>query len=197
MYQISRNPTLKQLSLVLFVLFSLSSCIFEMEEKHPCQPPDGFSEELLVGTWWAGYHSDPKVSDTLIISEDGTYKQIIQLEVPEYEFESDWQPWRIEYLQNGTIYLHLTDMRLHSFNPNGIADDVVGARGWFMDICSGPGVMPGGGEIHEGFQMPPGEVILIVRNVPKRFVQPPRGFRLDLPPITDTSSWSYELQETE
>jgi hypothetical protein len=197
MYQINGNPILKQLSLFLLVLFLMSSCFPGMKNTHPCQPPEGFSEELLVGTWGAGYYRDPKRSDTLIIREDGKYKQIIQLEVPEYEYESDWQPWRIEYLQNGTIYLHLTGMRLHAFNPNGIEDDVVGAKGLFIDMCNGPSIMPDGKEVYQGFQMPPGEVILIIRSVPDRFIKPPRGFTLSLPPITDTSSWTYELQESQ
>jgi hypothetical protein len=66
--------------------------------------PEGFSEADLVGTWAAGWSRPGKPDDTLIIREDGTYKQILDLERAEgspFKYESDWQPWWIEYAENG------------------------------------------------------------------------------------------------
>jgi len=134
-------------------------------------------------------------SDTLVIREDGLYKQTIDLKVPDFHYESDWLPWRLEYAEYGTAYLYLTGMRLYAFNPYLIEDGVVGGGDYsYLDFCRGPSVMPDGKEVYMGVQMPPGEGVLFVLSEPKRFVQPPRGFSLTLLPQSDTSSWYYELQ---
>ena len=178
----------------LIAILLLSACSFGKEIRQPCQPPDDFTESDLVGTWWAGYRSDPKRNDFLEIRADGTYKQTIQLEVEDYEYKSDWMPWHLEYLDNGTIYLLLTDYRLYAFNPNLIAEEVIGGGdGWFVDFCMGESPMLGGQTIYSGIQMPPGEGVLIVMNDPGILGRAPRGIFLALLPVSDVSSWSYEL----
>jgi hypothetical protein len=80
-------------------------------------PPEGFSEQDLVGTWEG---RSIGISDTLIIREDGTYKQIIHINYetePDIDYETDWQPWRLEYV-DGIPYLHLEGMRLCAINTN-------------------------------------------------------------------------------
>jgi hypothetical protein len=65
------------------------------------------SADDLTGTWYAG---NPTRNDTLIIREDGTYKQLIHIE-NDYDFESDWQPWRLEYTNDGNL-VHLEGLNL-------------------------------------------------------------------------------------
>jgi hypothetical protein len=66
-----------------------------------------WDESDLIGTWFAAEWSSPQSFDTLIIKEDGTYKQIIELERLETYYESDWQSWWVEYDEYGYPYLHL------------------------------------------------------------------------------------------
>jgi hypothetical protein len=55
-------------------------------------PPASFSKANLVGTWVARRLGD---SDTLIIREDGTYKQIIHLDIPAVDYEITRAAFRI------------------------------------------------------------------------------------------------------
>ncbi len=187
---------MKRLGFVVWLAILFGACSLGNNAKTPCKPPEGFTETDLEGTWWAGYHSFPRRSDTLIIRGDGTYKQIIFLETEDYEYESEWQPWRIEYLGDGVMYVHLTGMRLYAFNPNLIEKGVVGGGdAWFVDFCEGESVMPGGQQIFTGIQMPPGEGVLVVMRDPGILGRAPRGVFLLMLPVSDVSSWSYELQE--
>ena len=97
-------------------------------------PSPDFSEADLVGTWWAGYASYPKRSDTLVIREDGTYKQTIHLDVPTVDYESDWQRWWLEYHTSGIPYLHLEGMRFCAINPSFNCNDPTGHMVWY-DFC--------------------------------------------------------------
>jgi hypothetical protein len=58
----------------------------------------------LVGRWEAGV---PNKSDTIIIRADGKYKQMKHMGVPIVKYESEWQPWWVEYSETGVLYLHL------------------------------------------------------------------------------------------
>ncbi len=52
-------------------------------------PKEGFSETDLVGTWSAmGSQGD----NTIIIREDGQYKQIMKVQRTGFNYESDWRP---------------------------------------------------------------------------------------------------------
>ncbi len=83
--------------------------IIQNENAPRCTPPIGnFSESDLIGTW---VEVRAKSEDTLIIRADGTYKQIVHIEyaeLPPTDYESDWQPWRLEYSKDNIPYLHLT-----------------------------------------------------------------------------------------
>ena len=76
------------------------------------KPRVGFEREL-VGTWQVGFLGD---SDTLILRDDHTYRQTIHRSGAGYygavNYQSDWQPWWIQYRSNGIPYLHLEGMRL-------------------------------------------------------------------------------------
>jgi len=175
----------------------LAACSSGSEDTTPCQPPEGFNEADLLGTWVSAQNRDFG-SDILVIREDGLYKQTIDLKVPDFHYESDWLPWRLEYAEYGTAYLYLTGMRLYAFNPYLIEDGVVGGGDYsYLDFCRGPSVMPDGKEVYVGVQMPPGEGVLRVStDPPLAFLdRSPRGFVLSLLPQSDTSSWFYEVQE--
>ena len=95
--------------LVSLVLFLVACSANQNDKFDACLPPSNFTEEDLIGTWKTG---TADINDTLIIKGDGTYKQIIHSETPAFDYESDWQPWRLEYAESGLPYLHLEGMRL-------------------------------------------------------------------------------------
>lgn len=136
-----------------------------------CQPPpESFQESDLVGTWVAKY-------DTLILKEDGTYKQIYDNPQTGDHYESDWQEWWVEYRESGIPYLHLKGMK-----PDGIGESPDSS---WRDFCEDRTV-----EVH-------GEMILLVIGAPANRVEPsPRSIELwYLKPDADTFSRPFFLQE--
>src|SRR3990172_6790772 len=93
--------------------------IQQKESGERCSAPFwDFSEDNVLGTWVAGV---PSHMDTLIIKEGGTYKQIIHVEfseIPPLDYESDWQPWHLEYSGTGIPYLHLEEFAFCGVNVN-------------------------------------------------------------------------------
>ncbi len=84
-----------------------------------------------MGTWFAG---NPDHSDTLIIRNDGSYKQIVHIKFPKQsplEYESDWQPWHLESKEN-IVYLHLDGMSFCGMNSE-ISCNVRSGGGY--DFC--------------------------------------------------------------
>ena len=142
-------------------------------------PPNGFSDSDLAGTWVARRLND---TDTLILREDGKYKQIIDSKDLSIEYESDWLPWRVEYSEDDIPYLHLEGMRLCV----ALGSTDCNQMGWgnikWHDMCQDKWVDS------------PNEGVLAVLGVPKRFTQPPRGIQLMLF-ISTENAWGYELQE--
>jgi hypothetical protein len=135
----------KKLSLVLLVVI-IAACvigvvwvfnpmsILNSSNQECILPPEGFSEADLVGTWVATRGSD---TDTLIIREDGKYKQTIHIEYidrPDVHYESDWLPWWLEYSESGIPYLHLEGMRLCAAESVS-CDQVGGGNVKWYDIC--------------------------------------------------------------
>lgn len=143
--------------LVLACLFFLNSCIpFEngIDENTKCTPPKNFTGHGLVGTWESG-SSNRK--DTLIINGDGTYKQIIYVENPSFNYESASLNWYIEQSVNEVQYLHLQGMRLCVY-WSGVSCGTVGGgdQDWY-DFCK------------EEWVETPDEGVMIIMG-------PPRGF---------------------
>jgi len=110
------------------------------ETKAPaCQPlPESYQEDDLIGTWVAEYGGGT-VTDTLIIRDDGMYKQIFTAGIPGLDFESDWKKWWLERRPSGYIRLHMEgmhkcdDLEEICERPNGgmSSDD------WAIDPCEG------------------------------------------------------------
>lgn len=147
-------------------------------------PPTGFTQDDLLGTWVAG---GPRKNDTLIIRQDGTYKQIVHYDPatgPDLDYESDWQPWWLEYSDTGIPYLHLDGMSICGWNPE-IDCDRPGGGGY--DLCADRSLPQ------------TNAVILIVLGVPDYVDQndpkayPPRGILLEMP-LGSENSWEYHLE---
>jgi len=122
----------KYLSLFgLAIMVALSGCA-PAEVEITCRPPrPDFTEADLVGTWWAGFRSSPRVDDYLEIRADGTYRQTIYIEyseIPSVHYESEWLPWYLEYFDDGIPYIHLEGLRLCAHIPNMSCDQAGGGE---------------------------------------------------------------------
>ncbi len=103
-----------------FVFILLTACALSTDrrergsESHPgewnCPPlPQTFKESDLVGTWQSRHGS--WATDTIILRQDGTYKQVYYSRPNDYYYESTWNEWWLEHRASGGLYLHLDDMR--------------------------------------------------------------------------------------
>jgi hypothetical protein len=143
-------------------------------------PPGDFHESDLVGTWIAG---NPHRMDTLILAENGLYRQLLNVESPQYSYESGWQQWWVEYQDEGPPYLHLEGMQLCVYSLSANCDASKDETNKWYDFCM------------ERIIQTHGEGILLVLGVPDQFGQPVRG--IELTPMTkdpDTGGWVYQLQ---
>ena len=154
---------MRNFSVMIFLLV-LAACTSN-QEKGCTPPPEDFTEADLAGVWEVGF---PEFNDTLIIRENGTYKQIIHDEFEAFDYESDWQPWRIEYRDNGIPFLYLEGMRMCVTAQMLYCNVVGGGTGLWIDHCRNG----------RSVGMPAGEGVLMVIGTAERFTQPPRGFRL-------------------
>ena len=117
----------------------------------------------------------------LIIRGDGQYKQIIRMEIPAVEYESDWQPWWLEYSESGTPYLHLEGMRLCVAEPELDCEQPGGGQEIWHSVCDNrSGLL-----INEG--------ILAVIGPVEGFDNPPRGITLFLYERYPLGSLTYTL----
>jgi hypothetical protein len=75
-------------------------------------PPASLQQSDLAGTWEADYLG-PGV-DTLIIREDGTFKQIYHsTKAEDYTYETSWNEWSLEPFRDGRVWLHLPGARYY------------------------------------------------------------------------------------
>jgi hypothetical protein len=181
------------LMLIMLLVISVA-CISNVPQEYVTKGgcsllPEGFSESDLVGIWVAEsvVHQS---SDTLIIRDDGTYKQIINLEYQSIEYESDWQAWWFERRDNGTGYLHLDDYRICaavSGDFEAPCDRVNDGKIPWADVCEEQWMDPGPRAR---------EIILVVRGTPDdsddNGLHP---FVLTLFKGFESSPWSYSFME--
>lgn len=112
-------------------------------------------------------------SDTLILMADGFYKQIVHIDTPETDYESEWLPWRIERLGN-IAYLRLDGLSLCAAWGQGECL-VQETDGYSWDTCTDSSLLH-----------PPGVVRLtIIGNLDDDW-----GLHLDFS-YDDSLSWSY------
>lgn len=118
---------------LIMALLGIYTAVNETLNPMRCPPlAAGFSTEELVGTWIAG---TPDHRETLIINSDGTYKQVIHVEFVDKsptDYESSWQPWRLEYSSDRVGYLHLEGFSFCGMNA-GISCEKRDGGGY--DFC--------------------------------------------------------------
>ncbi len=155
------------LSAVLLVMSACVLCARRTREEGVwrCPPlPATFQESDLIGTWQAEYGA---ATDTLILREDGTYKQVYTRHTGGPSFESSWNRWWLERRASGGLYLHLEGMRRCDFT-NELCYQEGGGGGdvTYWDFCESRSVRM------------PGEVVIMVTGVPERGGYAPRGIWL-------------------
>jgi hypothetical protein len=136
------------ITLLAIVATAASGCSgFSIKTETPsptinCPPlPEGFTESDLVGTWVSVY-GDGDI-ETLVIMQNGTYKQTLKSSTPQYNFESVWEKYSIERKSSGYLWVHFKgmhrcdDVRSLCTRPGGGLDpDGLGA----IDYCEEVGV---------------------------------------------------------
>ena len=153
-----------------------------------CPPlSKAFQESHLIGTWQTEY--SPSYIDTLILKEDGTYKQIFARHTDGYRYESAWNQWWLEYRASGGLYLHLDKMRRCDQWDELCYKEGGGGGDWlYWDYCEDRVIRM------------PDEVVLMVTGVSKSYEKwygpVPRGIRL-LHMLADPDSvpFHFTLQE--
>jgi len=173
--------TIILLSVPFFLMFACA--ITQKQEENICKvPPEGFSEDDLWGTWVARRLEN---SDTLIFREDGKYKQIIHIETPEINYESDWNTWKLHQSDDEIPRLYLDGMRLCVYLFEADCERIGTDGGVWWDMCS-----------KKAIEMPTDKGVVMVLGVSERIKQPSRGILLILPMrFTDGNAWIYEQQE--
>lgn len=144
--------------------------------------PATFAEDDLIGTWRASYSLDDQ--DTLIIKEDGTYKQIYENHPGAILVETDWQKWWLERRESGYTRLHLEGMRRCELFVSICEQEGGGldpTEYTAIDMCEG------------GVIEMPHEVVLIVTGAK---YNTPRGIILRHTRIAGSDwYWAFELVE--
>lgn len=139
-------------------------------------PPADLTAINLVGTWVAGY---PDQSDILVLREDNKYRQIIHVDNPKINYQSEWQDWWLERKDNGLIYLHLEGMRLCGLDPEKNCDS---SGGYGHDFCQDQSIQM----VNEG--------ILLVLGSNEQNDNPFPRLKLWFP-LGSENTWVYTLQE--
>lgn len=98
--------------IVLLIALLLGACSSKGSKGCGRLVKEGFLESDLIGTWHA---MDSLMDSTIMIRGDGRYKQTIYVERTGFEYESDWQPWRITYSDIGLPYLHLEGLLMCAY----------------------------------------------------------------------------------
>ena len=148
-----------------------------------CPPlPATFEEADLIGIWVAKYWGG-LATDTLVLREDGTYKQIYDDPEGGFHYESDWQTWWVEYREVGYLWLHLDGMRRCDDLPDVCRREGGGTGRRTIDSCEYVDVRQSG------------EVIVVVTGVN---FETPRGIVLRQTRLAGADYYySFRLQEEE
>ena len=117
---------------LLLITAGLLGCAANKNSSETCLAPlEGYSTEDLSGIWTV-FHLDR--TDILIIKPDGFYKQIVKLDKPPTNYESDWLPWYIDYM-GYSAYIHLEGLSLCAARGDGACTRPE-EDGVTWDICS-------------------------------------------------------------
>lgn len=152
-----------------------------------CQPvPEGLEESDLVGIW-VTYISPGKT--TLILYEDGTYRQLYENPITGDSYESSGKDrWWVQKLESGIWRVHLAGMKMcdHGLYSDCERYGDENRRGLWFDICHEEGV-----NTRDNF------VLLVIGSDPESILgEVPKGIRLKyLIQDPDSSTGSFQLQE--
>jgi len=139
--------------------------------------PTSFKETYLIGTWVAEYNGGLGI-DTLILKEDGKYKQIYNEPTTGFHYESNWQTWWVESRRVGYLWLHLEGMHRCDDLPEVCDQKGGGTSSRTIDNC-------------EYVDVPQkGEIILVVTGAN---YYTPRGIILRQTRLAG-SEWSYSFR---
>lgn len=168
-------------TLLLSLIFVLSACngSGQNSKTEQCPPPTNFDKKDIIGTWSTGWKER---KDTLIFREDGTYKQIIHVQTPAFDYESEWLPWSLKYSDADLPYLSLEQMRLCVYWEGVDCQIASGSKDDWYDFCK-----------KEWVQMP-NEGVLIVLGPPKGMKLPPPAISLFALQRSTESTNAYEKQ---
>jgi hypothetical protein len=102
-----------------------------------CPPlSETLTEPALIGTWQSRHGS--WATDTIILREDGTYKQVYYSQPNDYYYESTWNEWWLEHRASGGLYLHLDGMRYCLSTDEVCRKEGGGGGNWtYYDRCEG------------------------------------------------------------
>jgi len=137
------QPT--KIVLLFLVLTTLAACGQDMlvalgrDIANSQNPPSTLLESDLTGTWntdYGLYGGD----DTLILREDGKFKQIYKNQREEYVYETTWNEWWLERFPDGRVRVHLKEARyyldgiplaeIHESEPWTYCDPFAGDKDW-------------------------------------------------------------------
>jgi hypothetical protein len=144
---VRRNGAMRRVAeaVVLLCLVLTACCVRSPEsvgegEWHCAALPETFQESDLVGTWRAEYFAGA-ATDSLVLREDGTYRQVYENDLADYHYSSSWNAWYVERDPGGGVYLHLEQMHyclttdeICRLQEGGAGDDIV------YDFCGDQGL---------------------------------------------------------
>jgi hypothetical protein len=174
----------------LFFMFCVSCTTYTPSSPY-CPPvPDDIVSSDLVGIWTATDRIGQSLKDTLIIREDGKYKQLIDIESDDglpVHVETDWQAWAFEVNDTGIGYLHLVGLDVCT-RLGETACEWHSYSSFNSDYCMG--------DVIEHF---PGEQVLIVAGFPIYDAKTPtpvrdKQFALSLSMGFESSPWRYYFE---
>ncbi len=103
--------------LLFLILITLTACGQDIlialgrDIANSENPPPALQESDLIGTWKADY--DFGGDDTLILREDGKFKQIYKNQRENYVYETPWNEWWLERFPDGRMRVHLKGARYY------------------------------------------------------------------------------------
>ncbi|MBE0411757.1 MAG: hypothetical protein IBX69_18675 [Anaerolineales bacterium] len=153
-----------------------------------CLPvPEGLDELDLVGKWVPYISSS--VNTTLILHEDGTYRQLYDNPITGDSYESSYKHrWWVEKLESGIWRVHLAGMKMcdHGLYSDCERYGDEARRGMWFDPCHKEGV-----NTRENFFL-----LVIGLDPEKIFGEAPKDILLKYPiQDPDTTTGSFQLQE--
>lgn len=156
--------------------------------KKGCLPvPEGLTEQDLVGVW--GREAGTHVLTTLILKEDGTYRQSYHDPDTGYRYESSGlDKWWVEKREIGIWRLHLEGMKMcdNSLHSDCAKYGDQARRGLWFDPCEG-----------ESLDLSKGVILLVLGADPQSpFGELPKGIHLRYPiKDPDTPTGGFQLQK--